>query len=358
MPPGSDADRLRRARFTAQLLGGSPARTPAQAASQLLALQAQDLRAARLAVRARTRGLTAADVNRALDERSVVIGWLFRGTLHMVQPDDYGWLLALTAPTQQQAVARRLQQLGYPPARADRAVRLIERALGDGPQTRAALRERLGARGFDGDGQELVHLLFRSSLRGRSLRGPLVGGAQTFVLCRDWLGVEPNAAATGERRQRALAELARRYLRGHGPAAPVDLAWWAGLPLGDARRAFAAIAGELREWPGGVAELDGPRRRPPAPRPRLLGAFDEFVLGWRDAGFSVPERQLRRVRDGGWIRPVALIGGRAAGVWKAPRAGRRLALEIDYWQPPQPADAEALAAEAADVARFEGAELR
>ena len=66
---------------------------------QVLALQAQDLRAVRLAVRARSAGLTAADVNRALDERSVVIGWLCRGTLHMVEPDDYAWLLGLTGPT-------------------------------------------------------------------------------------------------------------------------------------------------------------------------------------------------------------------------------------------------------------------
>lgn len=61
-------------------------------------MQAQDLRAARLALRARGDGLTAASVDAALTaERSLVVGWLGRGTLHLVSRDDYPWLLGLTA---------------------------------------------------------------------------------------------------------------------------------------------------------------------------------------------------------------------------------------------------------------------
>jgi hypothetical protein len=67
--------------------------------NRLLAVQAQDLRSARLAVRARTRGLTAADVNRALtDERMLVVGWLNRGTRHLVRDADCGLLHAVTSP--------------------------------------------------------------------------------------------------------------------------------------------------------------------------------------------------------------------------------------------------------------------
>ena len=53
-------------RFAAQLLAGRPARDPVAVAERLLAVQGQDPRGVRLAVRARTRGLTAADVDRAL----------------------------------------------------------------------------------------------------------------------------------------------------------------------------------------------------------------------------------------------------------------------------------------------------
>ena len=144
MPAATDTARIRRMRTTAQLLAGPPARRVAAVPRQLLALQAQDLRAVRLAVRARSAGITAAGVNDALDRREVVIGWLCRGTLHMVEPEDYPWLLGLTGPPQRQANARRLLQEGFPPGRAERAVRLIERALADGPMERGAIGEHAG----------------------------------------------------------------------------------------------------------------------------------------------------------------------------------------------------------------------
>ena len=47
-------------------------------------MQGQDPRGFRLAVRARTEGLTAADVERALGEGTLLVTWLNRGTLHLV----------------------------------------------------------------------------------------------------------------------------------------------------------------------------------------------------------------------------------------------------------------------------------
>src|SRR5205085_5800942 len=85
-------------RLAAQLLAGPPARDPVAVAERLLAIQAQDPRGARLAVRARSEGLSAADVDRALGDRSLVISWLNRGTLHLVRSEDYWWLHALTTP--------------------------------------------------------------------------------------------------------------------------------------------------------------------------------------------------------------------------------------------------------------------
>src|SRR3954447_11676993 len=115
-------------RLTAQLLAGPPARDPVAVAQRLLAVQAQDPRGARLAVRARTTGLSAADVDRALDSGELLVTWLNRGTLHLVRREDYPWLHALTTPQLFTGNARRLEQEGVPAARAGRAVRTIERA--------------------------------------------------------------------------------------------------------------------------------------------------------------------------------------------------------------------------------------
>jgi hypothetical protein len=154
MPAATDILRIRRIRATARTCWPAlPPRSVAAVPRQLLALQAQDLRAVRLAVRARSAGITAAGVNDALGRREVVIGWLCRGTLHMVEPDDYPWLLGLTGPPQRQANARRLLQEGFPPGRADRAVRLIERALADGPMERGVIGRMLAGRDLDPGGQ-------------------------------------------------------------------------------------------------------------------------------------------------------------------------------------------------------------
>ena len=61
-------------RLTAQLLAGPAAADPCAVAERLLAIQAQDPRGARLAVRARTAGGSAADVDRAIAEGSAASG--------------------------------------------------------------------------------------------------------------------------------------------------------------------------------------------------------------------------------------------------------------------------------------------
>ena len=332
-------------RLTSQLLAGSPARDPVAVAERLLAIQAQDARGARLAVRARTRGVAAADVDRALtDGRTLVITWLNRGTLHLVRSEDYAWLHALTTPPLFTSSARRLAQEGVPPRAAERGVDAIVRALAEeGPLTRERLRERVSAARVRTEGQALIHILALASHRGLIVRGPMAGGRQAYALVRDWLGEQKRVD-----RDVALAELARRYLAGHGPADHRDLAKWAGLPLRDARAALGAIAGELESGDGLV---DLARRRPAAklPPPRLLGAFEPVLLGWRSRE-PVLGRHERRVMSGGLFRPFALARGRAVATWGI--SGGEVAIEPFGRMPRE--DSAALAKDAAAVLRFLG----
>jgi hypothetical protein len=322
-------------RWTAQLLAGERPRDPVSVAERLLAVQAQDLRAARLAVRARSEGLAASDVDRALtDERTLVVTWLNRGTLHLVRSEDLAWLHALTAPTLSATNARRLRQEGVSEAAAERAVAAIERALADsGPLTRDELREHLARARAPVDGQAVVHVLLLASLRGLVVRGPVAGADQAYVLVRDWLG-EPAPVD----RDAALAELARRYLAGHGPAGERDLARWSGLPLRDAR------AG-LREA-GAAPE----RRAAEPPPPRLLGGFEPVLLGWESRD-EILGRHAGAVVSGGIFRPFALVRGRARALWRL----RRGEVELEPLERLSRAEREALGAEAEDVARFLGA---
>jgi hypothetical protein len=329
----------------AQLLSGPPARGPLAVAQRLLAIQAQDPRGARLAIRVRaTPGLTAAAVERALsDERSLVIDWLCRGTLHLVAREDYAWLHALTAPRQLVGSRRRLGQLGVSETAAQRGVATIERSLADrGPLTREQLRGELRAAGVPTEGQALVHLLGLASQRGLIVRGPMVGAHHAFALVRDWLGEQPPVD-----RDRALAELARRYLAGHAPAGDDDLAKWSGLPLGEVRRGLSAVAAKLRRRADGLLEPSTRRTVPGLPPPRLLGAFDPILHGWKSRAPIVGDH-ARVVTSNGLFRPIALVGGRAVATWGM-RGGKVVLAPFDKLED---RDAAALAIEAADVERY------
>jgi Winged helix DNA-binding domain len=332
-------------RMGAQLLIGSPAGDPVAVVERILAVQAQDQRGFRLAIRARSRGLVAADVDRALTvDRTVVVSWLNRGTLHLVRREDYWWLHALTAPPILPVNATRLGNHGISEAIAERGVGVIADAVAaDGPLTRAELAERLASSGVPTEGQALVQLLVLASLRGSIVRGPVVGREQAFALARDWVG-PPEPVD----RSQALAELARRYLAGHGPADDRDLAKWAGLPLRDARAGLASIAPSLRERPDGLVELRG-RRATGQGGPRLLGAFDPLLHGW-DSRESIVGAGTGIVTNNGIFRPFALVDGRAAATWTLTNG----VVQLKPFDELAPTDLEALAADAVDVLRFLG----
>jgi len=327
-------------RLASQRLSGPPATSVREVVQSLLAVQAQDLRGARLAVRARSTGLTSADVDAALADRSVVVGWLNRGTLHLVCSEDYWWMHALTAPTLRAGNARRLAQEGVAPEQAERGVEAVVGALTAGPRDRDQLRDVVRAAGVPVAGQALVHLLSLAALRGHVVRGPMAGPLQAFVLAEDWIGSPPLF-----HRDAALAELARRYLRGHAPADARDLARWAGLPLRDARQGLAAVDHELVHLPDGRAALaDGPASQP-LPPPRLLGPFEPVLLGWTSREDVVGEhRQL--VTDNGIFRAFAMVDGRAVATWSY--ADRRVTPTLL-----EPVGAEVVAALAADARAVE-----
>ena len=305
--------------MTAQGLATRPGRRAVEVAERLLAIQGQDGRGARLAVRARSEGVAASDVDRALAERELIITWVNRGTLHLIRSEDYPLLQALTTPPLWTSCERRLRQTGVGEAAAERGVATIERALLDeGPLTRAQLRERLDSADVPTAGQALVHVLFFAALHGVCVRGPMVGKEHAFVAARDWLGKSPEVE-----REAGLAELARRYLVGHGPATDADLARWAGLPLRDARAGLAAISRRLVDLGNGLIDLRRREEPAPLPPPRLLGAFDPLLLGWASRDDVIgPHKGL--VTNNGLFRPFALVAGRAVATWRLVRGEVRI----------------------------------
>jgi hypothetical protein len=321
-------------------------------AARLVGVQAQDLAFARLAFRPRSTGLTAADVDAALGERALVWTWAMRGTLHLVAADDAGWLLGLLGPIFAAKGRPRRLALGLDDALCERALEILRDVLAaEGPQKRAALAARLP---IDPEGQAPAHLLAYAALRGVVCRGPLADGREpTYVLLEDWLGGAP--APLDE--DSALAQLARRYLAGHGPATAHDLAAWSGIGLRRARRGLEQIASELVCEAGDAGSMltsAGTSVRATAtatgagPHVALLGHFDPYLLGYASRDLVLDQRFAKRIQaGGGFIAPAILVDGRVAGTWRRDRG--------DWIEPFTPLAAEVLGAlerEQADVTRF------
>jgi Winged helix DNA-binding domain len=364
-------DEVRRMRLAAQHLHRPRRRSAADLVRHLGGVQAQVLSAAGMALGARTDGLTAEGVDRArLRDRSIVLAWAMRGTLHLVAAEDHGWLVPLVVEPRVANAYRRLAQEGVPADRIPVAVRLVERMLErDGPLTRPEIEGRLHREGVHTQGQAMAHLAWLASAQGLVCHGPDRGAERRLVLVRDWLG-RPESPEPMER-EAALAELAVRYLRGHGPAVPADLAAWSGLRASDATRAWRRVQDRLVEVPtrrGPRWDLRSSHRshrshRPAASEPasgggvRLLPAFDEYLLGWKERDLVATAERWRRInRGGGWLRPVVLSDGRAVGLWALERRsarGRRL--EVEPFSPVPPAIRRGVASEAERLAAFLGA---
>jgi hypothetical protein len=346
----------------AQLLAGPPAAGVVGAVRGAAAVQAQDLRASWLGVRARTSGLTVADVRRAVgEERSVIRTWAMRGTLHMVPAADAGWITDLFGPALLPRFARRRAELGLDDGLCAKAVDALPDILAGGRAlTRSDLVAALGEAGVPvpTEGQAPAHLTLYAALRGVVCRGPdTEGGEATYVLLRDWVGSwEPRDPDV------ALAKLARRHVSGYGPTRPEDFAAWSGLPARQVRRAWELVAPALTEvstasgpmWVIGDA-ADALPDVPARPRVRLIGAYDGYLLGYRDRSEVLPAEHARAVTPGGGVlHPAVVVDGRVVARWR--RAGE--AVRVEPFAALDDGTLAAVAAEVADIGRFLGADTR
>ena len=183
--------------------------------------------------------------------------------------------------------------------------------------------------GISTTGQRDYHLLRHAGLNGVICFGPMHDKQQTFVLLDEW--TTPSKGPTGDE---AVAELAVRYFQSHGPATPEDFAWWSGLGVRVARAGVRAAIGRLHEhtindtqtWSGhDIASVNAP-----APSTFLLPAFDEYYLGYRDRSAVLdPAYDSRVVSHNGVFRPIIVVDGQVAGIWKqeAKRDAITLALQ-------------------------------
>jgi hypothetical protein len=317
-----DADeRLRRARLAAQRLTPATAYASAEAAARaVIGVQAQDLRAAALALRSRVPGLTRGDLRSAPLLRT----WTVRGTVHLIAASDRPWLHALLADRNARTFGARFKRFGIVDEvnamRGDVVELCAER-----PRDRASLLCALVERGH----RSLEQGPINTFVPWLSTQGLIVTDIDGLLHA-----AEPPPAVD---RDEALAILGARYRAGYGPCDATDLAKWSSLPITQARRALdASPPSQADAWP-----VDEP---PPC---LLLAAFDTLMLGYRTREpFVAADDDHHILKGGGMLKPVVLSNGIASGTWSI-KKGRAEPSWFD-----RPASTAALADEAADVERF------
>jgi hypothetical protein len=337
-------------RLTSQQLAAPALTSPAAVVRWFGAVQAQDYRGALWGIALRTRGAGEAEVERAIAEGAVVRSWPMRGTLHLVAAEDLRWMLRLLAARVIRRSAGRHRQLGLTAADFARARRLLERALAGGRKlTRPEIYQLLARGGVSPGGQRGIHILGLLAMEGLLCFGPHRGKQATFVLLEEWLPPAPVLE-----REPALAELARRYLTSHGPATAADLAWWAGLPLGEARAAIELARPQVAVRDG-YAELAAGRAPPAAPAAgvHLLPPYDEYTVAYRDRSAIVHPTLVDATR-GGIFAPVVVLGGRVAGTWRRRVTRRAVEVSAELIAPPAAAHRRALTRAAERLGAFHG----
>ena len=334
-------------RMTRQGLAARSAADPAAVAAAAVGLQAQDVGAARLGVRARSTAVGEASVINAIQhERSVVRTWLMRSTVHLVAAEDLRWMAALYGPVMERNHQTRWRNLGITEPMIETALAHARELLDGRGLTRHELAAELTARGLElgRDGQVPTHVLAALTARGLTCRGADRGRDATFVLIDDWVRPAP---APGD----PVAELARRYFRAFGPATAADFTTWSGLPSGPA---MAAIRDELTEvafdgrrgWTLGDVE--------PAPAFRLLPMFDNYLLGYRDRTAMLDPARHPQVYVGGIIKATVVCDGRVIGIWRLERSARKAAVRVTPFEPFTRRHHDELDRERADIERYLG----
>jgi Winged helix DNA-binding domain len=303
---------LNRAVLARQLLLERSKLTLPKALERIGGIQAQYAPAMYVGLFARLAGFERAALTRALERRSVVQATLMRATIHLVSARDY-WPFEVAV-----AKSRREMWLAYGQRAAQtdaremaRLARTVAARMRGGELTRKEIQEVTGD-AMRTNGVGIWIDLVRAPPSGTWERRR----ADLYALAEDWLGpAEIDVAGAQER-------LVRAYLSGFGPAAPAEIADWAGLKPTTVARVLKGLRLRRFRTEAGGELVDLPRLPLPDPDipapPRFLPTWDASLLAHCRRAQVLPEEFRSRVFNTKTPQsvPTFLLDGQVAGAWR------------------------------------------
>jgi hypothetical protein len=306
-------------RITSQHIAGTKLTTPKEIVSWMGAVQAQDYPMAKWAIGVRLPGSTDQGIEAAIDNAGIIRTHLLRPTWHFVAAEDVSWLLDLTASQIKAAQSSQDRDLELTETVFTKSNTVIEKALSSGKHlTREELIAELHKAGIATDQNRASHLFARAELEKIICSGATHNGKATYALLSE--RVQKTRELT---KDEALAELARRYFTSRCPASLQDFTWWSGLPARDANHALELVKSDFIPEPIGkhtywlTNHYDTPESNQASAF--LLPTYDEFILSYTDRSASIPaelEGHMKAISDRGVFRPIIVVNGQVAGIWK------------------------------------------
>ena len=343
-----------RQRLANQRIVGATNADPAKLVAWLGVVQAQEYGPAKWGLAQRLAGaVTDAKIQRAFDAGKILRTHVLRPTWHFVTPADIHWMLELSVARVHRAMSNYDRQLGLDASIFLKAARVCERVLRDGQfLTRRELGVHFAKAGLPSTSWALGHTALYIELEGVICSGPRRGKQSTYALL-----AERAPRTIRLSRDEALAELARRFFRSHGPATLRDFVWWSGLTTLDAKRGLEMnrvtkqIVDGTTYW-----SLGGSRARPRQPLVNLLPIYDEYLVAYRDR-IAVPYGpSMVPSRAGGFVKfqHALTIGGQVAGTWRIAVRSKGVQVNVAPLRRLTPIERRALEREVARYGRFLG----
>ncbi|WP_306212906.1 winged helix DNA-binding domain-containing protein [Actinoplanes sp. RD1] len=320
------------------------------------AVQAHDVGQAAWALGIRVPGSTEEGVQAELERGEVVRTWAFRGSSQVVPAADARWMLRLTG-VRALTGSRRPEKLGVDQPEGRSVLDALPAMLRGRRLTVPEIQEELPV-AHPG----LADLLWYAGLQGVVCLAPQTSGKHRYMLL-DELATTP---VRDPGREEALALVAVRYFRSHGPASRADLARWTGLTVADAKQAIAAAGDQLSTVTVGDTEMYACPDLLALDPAVAAGAWaavpglDECVTAFHGAPLLIdPTWAVLFSAPTSGVRPGLLVhGGRVMGTWKRVRRGATMTFDVQLLEELGPAGQEGAEAALARVAAFHSATPR
>ncbi len=305
------------------------------------AMQAQEYRMMRWAVGMRTKNPSLRAFEQDYNSGRIVRTHLFRTTWQLVAGEDWRWMMELCRVNAMRGMAGWMKSNGVsiPEAEQEAIRQIFSDCLG---RNRIALKSDLACavkeKGIDIDDRRLSYHILLAEYAGMLCSGDLLPVKHSYALAEAKLPKQSPVS-----RDEALALLARKYIRSHGPATLEDFVWWTGMNISDCKAGLDAIRTELiqERWKGLIffRHQDGRTRGFRSGTVTLLPSYDEYLIGYKSRHVALHPDNAHRAHDKkGTFWPVILLDGEAVGNWSV--AGGRF--QTDFFSPETPVSQDAL----------------